>query len=80
MGICLDKAHINIFYSMDYSLSNYLQAKDRVMGRGQMHDVTNYYMACKGTVDNKIIKTLRNNQDVATAIADKWRWFVDEAD
>lgn len=78
MGISLATSHINIFYSLDFSLANYLQARDRVMGRKQESDVvTNYYMAVENTVDEKIIKTLQNDEDVASAIADKWQWFMD---
>jgi SNF2 family DNA or RNA helicase len=78
MGITLDRSHINIFYSLDFSLSNYLQARDRVMGRNQKNDVTNYYLAASKTVDYKVIKTLQKDEDIASAIADKWRWFMDE--
>ena len=77
-GISLDKAHVNIFYSLDYSLANFLQAKDRVMGRNQKHDVTNYFMAVKGTVDEKIMRVLKNDEDLASSIADKWRWLLED--
>lgn len=78
MGISLDRAHINIFYSLDFSLSNFLQAKDRVMGRNQHEDVTNYLLAVEGTVDTKIMKTLKNDEDVASKISDGWRWMMEE--
>lgn len=74
----MDKAHVNIFYSLDYSLANFLQAKDRVMGRNQKHDVTNYFMAVKGTVDEKIMRVLKNDEDLASSIADKWRWLLED--
>jgi SNF2 family DNA or RNA helicase len=76
MGISLDSAHVNIFYSLDFSLSNFKQAKDRIMGRYQLHDVTNYYLCAKNTVDDKIIKTLKNDEDVASKISDDWRWML----
>lgn len=72
MGIKLDSAHLNIFYSMDFSLSNFLQAKDRVMGRDQKHQVTNYYMTIRNSVDSKILKVLQKNQDMANVIANSW--------
>ena len=78
MGISLDRAHINIFYSLDFSLSNFLQAKDRVMGRNQHDDVTNYLLAVEGTVDTKIMKTLKNDEDVASKISDSWRWMMED--
>jgi len=78
MGISLDKAHINIFYSMDFSLSNFQQARDRIMGRNQKTDVINYFMAITNTVDYKIIKTLQNDEDIASKISDSWRWMMEE--
>lgn len=78
MGISLDRAHINIFYSLDFSLSNFQQARDRVMGRNQKSDVTNYFIAASGTVDEKVMRTLKNDEDVASKISDNWRWIFEE--
>ena len=78
MGISLDRAHINIFYSLDFSLSNFQQARDRVMGRNQKNDVTNYMLAVDKTVDKKIMKTLEKDEDIASSISDKWRVIFDE--
>ena len=77
MGISLDRAHINIFYSLDFSLSNFQQARDRVMGRNQKNDVTNYMLAVDKTVDKKIMKTLEKDEDIASSISDKWRVIFD---
>lgn len=76
VGICLDKAHTNVFYSLTFRLVDLLQARDRIMGRGQTQDVTNYFIAAKGTVDYKIMKTLKNNEDLASQISDTARWLV----
>jgi SNF2 family DNA or RNA helicase len=78
MGITLDKAHINIFYSLDFSLSNFQQARDRVMGRNQHDDVTNYMLAVDKTVDKKIMDTLKKDEDIASSISDKWRVIFNE--
>jgi SNF2 family DNA or RNA helicase len=78
MGISLDRAHINIFYSLDFSLSNFQQARDRVMGRNQKNDVTNYMLAVDKTVDKKIMKTLEKDEDISSSISDKWRVIFDE--
>lgn len=78
MGISLDKSHINIFYSLDFSLSNFQQARDRVMGRNQQTDVTNYFLAIEYTVDYKIMNTLRKDEDIASLISNSWRWVLKE--
>lgn len=77
MAISLDAAHINIYYSMTYSLLDFQQSRDRVMGRGQTKDVTNYLLAIRNSVDYKIVQTLKNDEDLSTSISDKWRWLMD---
>ena len=79
MGISLDKAHINIFYSLDFSLSLiFQQARDRIMGRNQKDDVTNYFIAASKTIDQRIMKTLKNDEDISDMVSNKWRWLFEE--
>jgi len=74
MGVSFDTAHINVFYSLDFSLMNYLQAKDRVMGRNQTSEVvTNYYLAIDKSIDLKLINTLKNNEDFASSVSDAYK-------
>ena len=78
MGISLDNAHTVLFYSMDFSLSNYQQARDRVMGRFQKSDVVSYYyLAAEKSVDKKVIDTLKSNEDIASLVSDKWRYILE---
>ena len=77
MGVSLDAAHINVFYSVDFSLSNYLQARDRVMGRNQKSDVTNYFISAKKTVDERVMHVLSHDEDIASKISDSWRWMME---
>lgn len=78
MGISLDRAHINIFYSLNFSLTDFQQARDRVMGRGQKNDVTNYMLAVKGTVDHRVMKILQKDEEIAIKVADARRWIAGE--
>lgn len=79
MGISFDTAHVNIFYSMDFSLMNYLQARDRIMGRGQKSDVvTNYYLAIINSIDVKIINALTKKEDFASSVIDSYRSVLKE--
>jgi hypothetical protein len=80
MGITLDKATIITYFSMSYSLANYQQSRDRIMGRGQKAlSVTRYYLCCGKKVDRKVMDTLAKNEDVAKAIGDNARWFLDDS-
>lgn len=77
MGISLDKAHKNVFYSLDFSLSNFLQAKDRVLGRNQKHNVTNYFLVVDKTVDVRVINILRKDEDIASKVSDTWKLLLE---
>lgn len=76
MAICLDTAHTNIYYSMTFGLVDFQQSRDRVMGRGQENDVTNYLLAVRDSVDYKVVNTLKNDEDLASEIGDKYRWLI----
>lgn len=78
MSICLDASHINVYYSLNRRLLDFVQSRDRVMGRGQKHDVTNYMVVVERSIDEKIVKSLKNNEDLASLITDKWRWLISD--
>jgi len=79
MGVSFDTAHINVFYSLDFSLMNYLQARDRVMGRFQKSNVvTNYFLAIEKSIDLKLINTLKNDEDFASSVSDAYKAILKE--
>ena len=76
MSICLDTARTNIYYSMTFSLVDFQQSRDRIMGRGQKNDVTNYFLAVENSADYKVMNTLKNDEDLASEIGDKYTWLL----
>jgi SNF2 family DNA or RNA helicase len=73
-GIDLSAARVMVFYSVDFSLDDFNQIKDRIMGRNQKAaGVTYYYLTVKGSVDEHIYETLRNDQEISSKVADKYR-------
>lgn len=76
MAICLDTAHTNIYYSMTFSLVDFQQSRDRVMGRGQTCDVTNYMLGVKNSVDYRVMSVLKKDEDLSAEIGDKYRWLI----
>lgn len=69
MGVKLSKAQDIVFYELDFSLSNYLQARDRVMGRGQTEDyVTYHYLEMRKSVDSYVRKVLEKNQKINNVV------------
>lgn len=64
-GLTLHAATTVVYYSNDFSLENRLQSEDRAHRIGQKHNVTYIDMIAEGTLDEKIVKTLRSKKSVA---------------
>lgn len=73
LGITLTAASSMVFYSMDYSMSNFEQAKARIHRVSQKNDCLYIYLIAKGTVDKKVLKSLRNKVDLAKMLVDEYR-------
>jgi len=67
-GLTLHAATTVVYYSNDFSLENRLQSEDRCHRIGQKHNVTYVDMIAQGTLDEKIVETLRNKKSVADLI------------
>jgi SNF2 family DNA or RNA helicase len=73
LGITLTAADTMVFYSLDYSMSNFEQAKARIHRVGQRNPCTYIYLVADGTVDGKVLKALRDKADLAKALIDDCR-------
>ncbi len=73
LGITLTAASTMVFYSLDYSMSNFEQAKARIHRAGQRENCTYIYLTARGTVDEKVLKALRNKADLARTLVDDYR-------
>ena len=71
LGITLTAASTMVFYSLDYSMSNFEQAKARIHRVSQKNDCLYIYLIAKGTVDGKILKSLRQK---VNPYAKRWIW------
>jgi SNF2 family DNA or RNA helicase len=58
------RARYQCYYSVGYSLTNYEQSRRRIMRPGQERNVTYIHIICKGTVDTKVYKALKDRKDV----------------
>lgn len=61
-------ADTEVYYSNDYDLEKRAQSEDRLHRKGQRNTVTVIDLVCRGTVDEKILKALRNKIDMSTTI------------
>lgn len=73
LGITLTAASTMVFYSLDYNMANFEQAKARIHRVGQRENCTYIYLAAKGTVDEKVLKALQNKADLARMLVDDYR-------
>lgn len=73
LGITLTAASTMVFYSLDYSMSNFEQAKARIHRVSQTENCLYIYLVAKGTVDAKVLRALRQKVDLAKALVDDYR-------
>ena len=67
-GITLTAANTVIYYSNGYDLEKMLQSEDRAHRIGQKKSVTYVDLICENTVDEKIVKALRNKINIASEV------------
>lgn len=67
-GLTLTAASYVIYYSNDFSLEARLQSEDRCHRIGQKNPVTYIDLECLGTIDTRIITTLRQKKKLADTI------------
>jgi SNF2 family DNA or RNA helicase len=72
MGITLTAVTM-VFYSLDYSMSNFEQTKARIHRVGQRNPCTYISLVAAGTVDEKVLKALRDKADLARVLIDDYR-------
>ena len=65
-GITLTAAKTVIYYSNNYDLEIRLQSEDRAHRIGQTNKVTYIDLVTRGTIDEKILKALRNKINLAS--------------
>ena len=76
-GITLTAASTVVYYSNNYDLEKRLQSEDRAHRIGQDRTVTYVDLVCKDTVDDKIIKALRDKSNLAQAVTgDSWKEWI----
>lgn len=75
LGITLTAAETAVFYSLDFNYANYSQAISRTHRIGQKNTCTYINLISTDTVDEKIMKTLENKEDIAKNIVDNWREY-----
>lgn len=73
LGITLTAASAMVFYSLDYSMSNFEQAKARIHRVSQKDNCLYIYLVAKNTVDIKVLHALRHKINLAKSLVDDYR-------
>lgn len=73
MGLTLTAASTMVFYSLDYNMANFDQAKARIHRVSQKENCHYVYLCCRGTIDNKVLRALRDKVDLAKTLVDDYR-------
>ncbi len=73
MGLTLTKASTMVFYSLDYNMASFDQAKARIHRVSQSNNCHYIYLCCKGTIDTRVLRALQNKIDLAKALVDDYR-------
>jgi len=73
LGLTLTAASTMVFYSLDFNMSNFEQAKARIHRVSQKENCLYIYLVAKGTVDNKVLRALRSKVNLAKALVDDYR-------
>ena len=67
-GITLTAANTVVYFSNGYDLEKRIQSEDRAHRIGQKKSVTYVDIIAEDTVDEKIVKALRNKINIASKI------------
>ncbi len=67
-GINLSRARIGIYYSSDWSLAAYDQAKRRILRQGQTRPVTYLHLVAADSIDETMFYALKRRRDVNDAV------------
>jgi len=67
-GLTLTAAHTVVYYNNSFNLEDRLQSEDRAHRGGLQHPVLYVDIVAEDTVDDYILKTLRNNLEVAAVV------------
>ena len=73
-GITLTEANNVVYYSNSYNLEHRLQSEDRAHRIGQKKAVTYVDLICRKSVDEKIVKALREKKMLSSQVlGDEWK-------
>ena len=67
-GLTLTEANLVVYYANDFNLETRVQSEDRAHRIGQRNNVTYIDLITEGTIDENIVKSLRNKIDIGAKV------------
>jgi SNF2 family DNA or RNA helicase len=67
-GLTLTEANLVVYYANDFNLETRIQSEDRAHRIGQRNNVTYVDLISEGTLDEKIVESLRNKIDIGAKV------------
>ena len=62
-----------VFFSLDYNMANFDQAKARIHRVSQAENCHYIYLCCRNTIDRKVLRALQEKVDLAKTLVDDYR-------
>lgn len=72
-GASFVRSRFAIFYSLTFSLGNYLQARKRIQRPGQKRSCRFFHLIARGTIDEKIYGAIRKRKDVVQSLLEEYQ-------
>lgn len=69
-GVTLTNCTDMVYFSLSYSLEEYLQSRDRIYRYGQKNACSYYFLTAVGTVEDAVIKAVTKKKNVAEEVID----------
>lgn len=70
-GLTMTNCHISIFFSLDYSMEQYTQARGRTMRKGQNNNCVYIHLIAKDSIDEDILSILQRKES-ARQVAERY--------
>lgn len=78
VGIDLTRARYAVYYSLGFSLADYLQSRARIRRPGQTRPVVYYHLIVRNTVDELIMRALERRQDLIESVLQHYKQAKDQ--
>jgi SNF2 family DNA or RNA helicase len=61
-GLTLTNCHLMVFFSLDYSMEGYSQARGRIYRKGQKNNCLYFHILAKGTIDEDVLGIVQKKE------------------